>query len=100
LAPNELKNKFRPFENVFKYLKGKYFEFWKIEKYLKNMKIYGKLLQGIITCFKHFLHLETLYNDMNPTTKAFIGLTPTYNKITLYCFNKGKRKAKKGNINT
>jgi hypothetical protein len=27
------------------------------------MKIYGKLLQDILTCFKHFLHLETLCNN-------------------------------------
>jgi hypothetical protein len=24
------------------------------------MKIYQKLLQGILTCFKHLLHLETV----------------------------------------
>jgi hypothetical protein len=35
------------------------------------MKIYGKLLQDISTCFKHFLHLETLCNNMNATTDTF-----------------------------
>jgi CO dehydrogenase/acetyl-CoA synthase epsilon subunit len=39
------------------------------------MKIYGKLLQDILTGFKHFSHIETLCNDMNATTKATIGLT-------------------------
>jgi hypothetical protein len=39
------------------------------------MKIYRKLLQGLLRCFKHLLHLETLCNDMNETTKAHIGLT-------------------------
>jgi hypothetical protein len=62
------------------------------------MKIYGKLLQDILTCFKHFLHLETIYNSMNVTTMTLLGLTPTYNKITLYCFNKGKREVKKGKV--
>jgi hypothetical protein len=32
---------------------------------------------------------------MNATTEALLWLTPTYNKITLYYFNKGKRKEKK-----
>jgi hypothetical protein len=59
------------------------------------MKFYQKLLQGILTCFKHFFHLETLCNNMNATTEALLWLTPTYNKITLYYFNKGKRKEKK-----
>jgi hypothetical protein len=27
------------------------------------MKIYGKLLQDKLTCFKHFLNLETLCNN-------------------------------------
>jgi hypothetical protein len=40
------------------------------------MKIYGKLLQGILTCFKHFLLLETLCNNMNATTMTLVGLTP------------------------
>jgi hypothetical protein len=39
------------------------------------MKIYRKLLRGILTCFKHLLHLKTLYNGMNATTKAPLGLT-------------------------
>jgi hypothetical protein len=64
------------------------------------MKIYGKLLQDILTCFKHFLHLETLHNIMNATTMTLLGFTPTLNKITLYCFDKGKRKVKKGKGNT
>jgi hypothetical protein len=38
------------------------------------MKIYWKLLQGILTCFKHFLYLETLYNSMDATTKSPLGL--------------------------
>jgi hypothetical protein len=38
------------------------------------MKIYRKLLQGILTGFKHFSHIETLCNDMNVTTKAPLGL--------------------------
>jgi hypothetical protein len=37
------------------------------------MKIYQKLLQDILTCFKHFLHLETLCNNMDATTKALLG---------------------------
>jgi hypothetical protein len=39
------------------------------------MKIYRKLPHGIFTCVKHLLHLETLCNDMNATTKAPLGLT-------------------------
>jgi hypothetical protein len=33
------------------------------------MKIYRKLLQGILTCFKQLLHLETLCNNIDATTK-------------------------------
>jgi hypothetical protein len=33
-----------------------------------------RLLQDILTCFKHLLHLETVCNDMNATTKAPPGL--------------------------
>jgi hypothetical protein len=39
------------------------------------MKNYRKLLQGMLTCFKHFLHLKVLCNDMNATRKAPRGLT-------------------------
>jgi hypothetical protein len=53
------------------------------------MKKIQKLLQDILTCFKHLLHIETLCNDMNATVKAslefhFTKLTPIYNKITLH----------------
>jgi hypothetical protein len=41
------------------------------------MKVYGKLVQDIFTCFKHFLHLETLCNSMNATIMTLLGLTPT-----------------------
>jgi hypothetical protein len=30
----------------------------------------------MLTCFKHIIHLETLYNGMNATTKAPLGLIP------------------------
>jgi hypothetical protein len=63
------------------------------------MEIYGKLLPDILTCFKHFVHLETLFNSMNAITMTFLGLMATQNKITLNCFNKGK-KAKKGKSST
>jgi hypothetical protein len=39
------------------------------------MKIYRKFLQGILTGFKHFSHIETLCNGMNATTKAPLGFT-------------------------
>jgi hypothetical protein len=39
------------------------------------MKIYRKLLQGILTCFKQFSHIETLYNDMAATAEVPLGLT-------------------------
>jgi hypothetical protein len=42
LAPNELKNIFRTFENIFKYLKEIYFEFRKIEKNQKKYEILPK----------------------------------------------------------
>jgi hypothetical protein len=32
---------------------------------------------------------------MNAKTKAVLGLTPTYNKITMYHFSKGKEKRRK-----
>jgi hypothetical protein len=63
------------------------------------MKIYRKLVQHILTCFKHFLHLEILCNIMNATTKAPQGLTSLYNKITLHYFRK-RKKAKNGKSNT
>jgi hypothetical protein len=62
------------------------------------MKFCGRLLQDILTCFKHFLHLETLCTSMNATIMTLLGLTPTKNKITLYCFNKGRRKVKSKEI--
>jgi hypothetical protein len=52
------------------------FSFQKIEKYSENMKNYRRLLKGILTCFTHLLHLETLCNDMSATTKASLGLIP------------------------
>jgi hypothetical protein len=58
------------------------------------MKTYRKLLQDILTCFKHFLHLKTLSNIMNATNKAPLGLTSLYNKITLNYFSKGKKQKK------
>jgi phosphotransferase system HPr-like phosphotransfer protein len=68
------------------------------------MKIYRKLLQGILTCFKYLLHLETLRNSMDATTKSLLGLTSLglrqYNKITLHYFRKKKRKAQKRKSNT
>jgi hypothetical protein len=64
------------------------------------MEIYGKLLPDILTCFQHFVHLETLFNSMNAITMTLLGLMATLNKITLYCFNKGKTKAKKGKSST
>jgi hypothetical protein len=39
------------------------------------MKIYQKLLEGILTSFKLLLHLETLCNSMDATTKAPLELT-------------------------
>jgi hypothetical protein len=41
------------------------------------MKNCGRLLQDILTCFKHFLHLETLCNIMNATIMTLVGLMPT-----------------------
>jgi hypothetical protein len=46
----------------------------------KNIQKYENLWETstiYITCFKHFLHLETLCNSMNATTKTLLGLTPT-----------------------
>jgi hypothetical protein len=74
LEPMNSKNIFRTFENIFKYLKSIDFEFRKIENI---QKIYRKFLQSILTCSKQFLHLETLCNNMNATTKALLGVTPT-----------------------
>jgi hypothetical protein len=62
------------------------------------MKIYRKLLQGILTGFKHFLHLEILYNNMDARTKSILGLTLTYNNITLHYFRKEKRKQRKERV--
>jgi hypothetical protein len=71
---------------------------------LKNTKIYRKLLQGTLTCFKHLLHLETLCNNMNATTKAPLGLTSLdlrqYNKITLHYLEKREEKQGKEKGNT
>jgi hypothetical protein len=64
------------------------------------MKFYGRLLQDILTCFKHFLHLETLCNNMNATIMTLLGSREHRTKITFYCFDKGKRKVKKGKSNT
>jgi hypothetical protein len=63
------------------------------------MKIYWKLLQGILTCFKYVLHLGTLCKNMDARTKSSLGLTPIYNKITLHYFSKEKRKARKRESN-
>jgi hypothetical protein len=46
------------------------------------MKIYRKLLQGILTCFEHLSHIETLCDDMNATTKAPLGLIGLHQYIT------------------
>jgi hypothetical protein len=57
------------------------------------MKIYRKLLKGILTCYKHLLHLGTLCNSMDATTKAPRGLTLIYDKMALHYFRKKEKKS-------
>jgi hypothetical protein len=68
------------------------------------MKIYRRLLQGILTDFKHLLHLETPCNDVNATTKTPLGLIPLglwqYKTKNSPLFGKKRRKAKWWEDNT